>query len=60
MRPNVPFDRAKQIIQGWYDGFCEEYGKEQVNLEIEEKDDRASRAYKVSNPVNMTRYEREP
>ncbi|MFH1488301.1 MAG: hypothetical protein ABII06_05315 [Pseudomonadota bacterium] len=55
MRPGIPFERAKQIIQGWYDGFCKEYGKDQINLEIEEEDDRASRAYKVSNPVNGTR-----
>ena len=55
MKPSVPFDRARQIIQAWYDGFCKEYDKSRVKLEIEEEDDRASRAYRVGNPLNGTR-----
>ena len=51
MKHTVSLDRAKMIIQGWYNQFCKEYGKPAVTLEIEEKDHAGSKAYQVINSV---------
>ncbi len=49
MKHAVSLDRAKIIIQGWYNQFCKEYGKPAVTLEIEEEEHAGARAYKVVN-----------
>ena len=54
MKPPVSMERAKTIIQGWYNEYCRVYDKPDVALEIEEEDDKVSRAYKVTNPKNST------
>ena len=48
MKAPVSFDRAKIIIQGWYDEYRKDHGKSSVALDIQE--DEASRAYKLKNP----------
>ncbi len=50
MRPAVPLERAKMIIQGWYNEFCRVYDKPVVELEVKEEDEKVSGAYKVTNP----------
>jgi hypothetical protein len=52
MKRAVSLDRAKTIIQGWYNQFCKEYGKPAVTLEIEEEDHAGSKAYQVVNSVS--------
>jgi hypothetical protein len=52
MNTRVSFDRAQMIIQGWYQGYCKETGAIPTTLEIQERDDKVSNAYKVINPGN--------
>jgi hypothetical protein len=52
MKHAVSLDRAKTIIQGWYNQFCKEYGKPAVTLDVEEEEDAGSRAYIVVNQVS--------
>lgn len=52
MKHAVSLDRAKMIIQGWYNQFCKEYGKPAVILDIEEEESAGSRVYKVVNNVS--------
>jgi hypothetical protein len=52
MKHALSLDRAKIIIQGWYNQFCKEYGKPAVMLDIEEEEHADSRAYKVVNKVS--------
>ena len=52
MNMKVSFDRAKSVIQGWYQGYCRETGTIPTTLEILEEDDRVSNAYKLTNPCN--------
>jgi hypothetical protein len=48
MKPPVSLDRAKSIIQGWYDEYRQDHGKSCITLDVQE--DEASRAYKLKNP----------
>jgi hypothetical protein len=52
MKHALSLDRAKIIIQGWYNQFCKEYGKPAVTLEIKEEEHAGARAYKVLNNVS--------
>ena len=52
MKPPVSLERATQVIQGWYDAYCSDYGKSQAELEILEEHDQVSNAYKVTNREN--------
>lgn len=52
MNAKVSLDRAKTIIQGWYQGYCKEVGAIPTTLEIEETDGKVSNAYRVTNPCN--------
>ena len=52
MKHAISLDRAKDIIQGWYNQFCKEYGKPAVALDIQEEDRAGSRAYQVVNNVS--------
>ena len=54
MKPTVPLERARTLIQGWYNEFCKDHGKPTVMLDIQEEDDKAARAYKVTNTENKT------
>jgi hypothetical protein len=48
MKAPVRFERAKKILQGWYDEYRKERGKSCVCLDIQEDD--VSGAYKLKNP----------
>jgi hypothetical protein len=48
MKAPVSLDRAKTIIQNWYDDYRKDHGKSPVALDIEEDD--VLRAYKLKNP----------
>jgi hypothetical protein len=52
MKHAVSLDRAKTIIQGWYNQYCKEYGKPAVTLHVEEEEHAGSRAYIVVNQVS--------
>lgn len=52
MKPPVPLERAKAMIQGWYNQYCNTYDKPVVQLEITEQDEKVSGAYKATNPQN--------
>ena len=54
MKPPVPLERAKAMIQGWYNQYCRAYEKPVIELEIMEKDDKVEGAYKVRNPQNTS------
>ena len=54
MKPPVSLERAKAMIQGWYNQYCRTYEKPVIELEIIEEDDKVSGAYKVMNPQNRT------
>ncbi len=48
MRPPVDLEKAKAIIQGWYDEYCRVYDKPNIELEISENE--ASGAYHIAIP----------
>ena len=50
MKPPVPVERAKMIIQGWYNAYCKVYDRPVLDLRVEEKHEKVSGAYKVTNP----------
>jgi hypothetical protein len=50
MVSKVSFERATAIIQGWYQHYCNETGAAHATLEIQEKDESVSYAYKITNP----------
>jgi hypothetical protein len=52
MKPPVPLERAKVMIQDWYNQYCRAYEKPVVQLEITEEDERVQGAYKAVNPRN--------
>ena len=52
MNPPVSLEKAKQIIQDWYNEYCRVYEKQNITLEIEEEKDPSKNAYKVTNPNN--------
>jgi len=52
MKPPVPLERAKAMIQGWYNQYCRAYEKPVTELEIMEEDEKVEGAYKVTNPKN--------
>ena len=54
MNATVTLDRAKMIIQGWYNQFCKDHGKQIVELDIQEGEQQG-KAYGVSNPESGTR-----
>ncbi len=51
MKHAVGLDRARMIIQGWYNQFCKEYGRAAVILDTEEEEYAGSKAYKVVNNI---------
>jgi len=52
MKTSVPFDRAKVIIQNWFNDFCKFYGKPIATLQISEEGDPQTGFYAVRNPSN--------
>ena len=54
MKPSVPLERAKAMIQGWYNQYCRAYEKPVTQLEIIEEDERVEGAYKVTHPKNRS------
>ena len=54
MKPSVPLERAKAMIQDWYNQYCKAYEKPVVQLEIMEKDEKVQGAYKVVNPESCS------
>ena len=54
MNATVTSDRAKMIIQGWYNRFCQDHGKQIVELDIEEGAQQG-KAFDVSNPESGTK-----
>lgn len=52
MKPPVSLDRARQVIQGWYNAYCKDFGKPRAELQILEVHDQVSNAYKVTNKGN--------
>jgi hypothetical protein len=48
MKAPVSLERAKSIIQGWYDEYRQDHGKSSVALDIQE--DEVSRGYRLKNP----------
>ena len=52
MKPPVRLERAKEMIQGWYNQYCRAYEKPVIELEIIEQDEKVSGAYTVTNPQN--------
>jgi hypothetical protein len=54
MNPPVSLERAKAIIQDWYNQYCRAYEKPLIQLEITEEDEKVSGAYKVTNPQNSS------
>jgi len=49
MKPPVSLERARQLIQGWYNVYCRDCGKPQVDLEVLETHDQVPHAYQVTN-----------
>lgn len=54
MKPSVSLDRAKAIIQAWYNEYCRVYEKPNAPLDVKEEEEKVSGAYKVTNPKNGT------
>ena len=54
MKPPVPLERAKAMIQDWYNQYCKAYEKPVIQLEIMEEDEKVQGAYKVKNPENSS------
>lgn len=51
MKERVTLDRARMIIQGWYNQFCKDYGKPAVILDIEEEEYAGTKSYKIVNNI---------
>ena len=54
MNATVSSDRAKIIIQGWYNQFSKDHGKQTVELEIKEGALKG-KAYEITNPAEGTK-----
>lgn len=54
MKPPVPLERAKAMIQDWYNQYCRAYEKPLIQLEIIEQDEKVQGAYKVINPQDSS------
>ena len=54
MKPPVPLERAKVMIQDWYNQYCRAYEKPVIQLEIMEEDEKVQGAYKVINPQDSS------
>ena len=54
MNATVTLERAKMIIQGWYNQFCKDHGKQIVELDITEGA-LEGKAYEVFHPADKTR-----
>lgn len=54
MNPPVPIERARAMIQGWYNQYCRAYEKPVIQLEILEQDEKVQGAYKVINPQDSS------
>ena len=52
MTSAVPFERARVIIQDWFNDFCEFHGKPTVVLDIKEEGEWDTGAYEITNPSN--------
>jgi len=52
MKASVPFERAKVVIQNWFNGFCKFYGKPTAVLQISEEGDPHTGFYAITNPSN--------
>jgi hypothetical protein len=52
MKTSVPFERAKAIIQNWFNDFCKFYGKPTAALQISEEGDPQTGFYAITNPSN--------
>ena len=50
MKSTISLDRAKEIIQAWYDSYQTNFGKSPATLEVQETDETMPGAYKVTNP----------
>lgn len=54
MKPPVPLERARTMIQAWYNEYCKAYEKPLSELEITEEHEKVEGAYKVTNPQNRS------
>ncbi|MGD8226797.1 MAG: hypothetical protein PVH82_08270 [Desulfobacteraceae bacterium] len=54
MKPPVPLERARAMIQDWYNQYCRAYEKPVIQLAITEEDEKVSGAYKLMNPENSS------
>ena len=54
MKPPVPLERAKAMIQSWYNQYCRAFEKPVTELEILEEDEKVEGAYKVKNLKNRS------
>jgi hypothetical protein len=52
VRSEVPIERARVIIQGWFNDFCKFYRKPTAALQISEEGEPDTGAYKITNPSN--------
>lgn len=52
MKSAVPFERARVIIQNWFNDFCKFHGKPAVVLQIKEQGDAHTGSYEITNPSN--------
>jgi hypothetical protein len=51
----VPFERARVIIQEWFNDFCKFSGKPTVILHVKEEGEWDTGAYEITNPSNGKR-----
>lgn len=52
MQSAVPFERAKVIIQNWFNDFCNFHGKPKASLQISEEGDPQTGFYAIKNASN--------
>lgn len=52
MKSSVPFERAKVIIQNWFNEFCRFYLRPTAVLQISEVGDPHTGFYAITNPSN--------
>jgi len=52
MTSAVPIERARVIIQGWFNDFCKFHGKPTAVLQIKEVGEWDTGAYEITNPSN--------
>jgi hypothetical protein len=52
MKSPLPFERARVVIQDWFNDFCKFHGTPPIALQIREEGNPDTGSYEIKNPSN--------